>query len=176
MEKFFDAYYSAVRQYFVKNVSNREDAKDLTQEVWLKFLVFRKQPKQIDNLKAWIFTVARNTLIDYYRKNNHKKSVSEWDNTFKPIPETNNADLQEKLSTCLTYYIQDLQNDVKKILIASDIKGVSQKILAQQLNMSYPTLRSKLQRGRKKIRQMFERDCYLELGTRGEVLDCQCKC
>lgn len=176
MEKYLIDYYDAIHQYFIKNVANREDANDLTQEVWLKILKNRSHSSPINNVKSWMFTVARNTLIDFYRKHNQTKSLSDWDSIFEQLSDTDNAYLQTKLLTCLGLYIQDLPSDVKKILVASDLKGVSQKNLAEQLEIPYPTLRAKLQRGRKKIKKMFERDCYLALGKRGGVLDCRCKC
>lgn len=174
MDRELSNLYLAVNAYFTKHVKRKEDADDLTQEVWLKALKNSESLKMVKETQSWFFTIARNTLIDFYRK---KKENVNFDSNFLTSNSISESDerLKEQLQTCLSDYIKSLKGDVKQLILEADIKGVSQKELANQLNIPYPTLRSKLQRGRTKIKKMYERDCHLEIGKRGEVLDCRCK-
>ena len=49
--------------------ANREDAKDLLQETFLKALTYKEKFEDNTNLKAWTFTIMKNTFINNYRKN-----------------------------------------------------------------------------------------------------------
>jgi len=66
----------AIKGFFLKRVSSVQSAEDLTQEVFLKIV---KQPigNEIESVKSWIFKIAKNTLIDYYRKNKPTDELGE---------------------------------------------------------------------------------------------------
>ena len=49
--------------------SNKDDAKDLLQETMLKAITYRDQFVQYTNLKAWTYTIMKNTFINNYRRN-----------------------------------------------------------------------------------------------------------
>ena len=76
-DKVYTEYKEKVMRYMLKKVQNPHDAEDLTSEVFLK--VF-KSIESFDENKAsistWIYTVARNTVIDYYRT---RKDTAELD-------------------------------------------------------------------------------------------------
>lgn len=58
--------YNPLLNYVKKRVRNMEDAEDLTQDVFLKLA--KSDEQQVNNLKSWVYTIARNTITDYYRK------------------------------------------------------------------------------------------------------------
>ncbi|MFA6177307.1 MAG: sigma-70 family RNA polymerase sigma factor [Candidatus Paceibacterota bacterium] len=72
-EKIFREESDAVFRFCLFRVSNKEQALDITQEVFLRLWQSFKENKEILNFKAFIFTVARHLIIDWYRK---KKSIS----------------------------------------------------------------------------------------------------
>lgn len=75
-QKFLDVYKQntdAIFRYCFLRLSDRELAKDITQETFLKVWQYAQNDHEITNLRAFLFTTARNLIIDYYRK---KKSVS----------------------------------------------------------------------------------------------------
>ncbi|MBK3493612.1 sigma-70 family RNA polymerase sigma factor [Viridibacillus sp. YIM B01967] len=65
----YDAYFDDIYRYVYVKTSNKWDTEDLVSDVFRKafekFSVLEGHP----NDKAWLFTIARNTVIDYYRKN-----------------------------------------------------------------------------------------------------------
>lgn len=66
--KAYDEYADAVFRYCFFKLSNREIAKDLVQETFIKTWSYIAEGKQIVNLKAFLYKVARNLIIDEYRK------------------------------------------------------------------------------------------------------------
>ncbi len=72
-EEYFTTLNDAVFRFCLFRVSNREQALDLTQETFLRLWQTLETGKAIDNVRSFLFTVARHLVIDYYRK---KKTVS----------------------------------------------------------------------------------------------------
>jgi RNA polymerase sigma-70 factor, ECF subfamily len=57
-----------LKKYALSLTSNREEAKDLVQETYLKALTHRDKFIEFTNLKAWVYTIMKNTFINNYRK------------------------------------------------------------------------------------------------------------
>lgn len=55
-------------RFAISLTNNTEDAQDLIQETFLKALTYRNYFKENTNLKAWTFTIMRNTFINNYRR------------------------------------------------------------------------------------------------------------
>lgn len=82
--QFYDLYLDKIYQYIYLKVGSKEDAEDLTSDFFLKVWNLIQAGKISDyrTLKPFIYTVARNTIIDYYRRNNKNKNISLEENVF----------------------------------------------------------------------------------------------
>ncbi len=79
----FAALYNAnikkIYDFIYFKTLNKELAEDLVSQVFLKVLKNISQFKS-DNFAAWLYTIARNTIIDYYRSNRETKNIEDcWD-------------------------------------------------------------------------------------------------
>ena len=61
-------YRDQLRQFLLSRVRNPADVDDLLQEILIKTYRHLNTVKDPDKLPAWLFQIARNLLIDYYRK------------------------------------------------------------------------------------------------------------
>ena len=160
-----DKYYNPLLGYIKKRVYLAEDAEDLTQEVFLK--LSKSDLSTIENVKAWIYQIAKNSIIDYYRAK--KKKLERLESDF--INETKDeANAIEELSQCIVPFIEKLPEEYSTLLKLSDLDNVPQKVIAEKMNMNYVTVRSKIQRGRKKLKEMFAECCHITSGGRGSVI------
>ena len=64
----FDKYYRDVYHFALYYTYSREDAEDITQETFLKAIKSKRNVTNMENTKAWLLSVAKNTAVDYYRK------------------------------------------------------------------------------------------------------------
>ena len=169
--------YNPLLGYIKKRVRNQEDAEDLTQDVFLK--LSKSNDNGVDNLKSWVYTIAKNTITDYYRKR-HLQTNSIEDDTF--LDYDTNEDAGIELGKCVNAFINQLPEEYRNLMIMSEIKEMSQKEIAAQLDMNYVTVRSKIQRGRKKLRELIEGCCVVLQGGKGSILgfksktDCSSSC
>ena len=86
-ENIFLQYNDIVFSYLLKNTANRSIAKDMTQDIFLKICLNEDRIREIQDLDNYIFLMARNTLIDHFRKaaNEQKYRQSLKENWFNPI-------------------------------------------------------------------------------------------
>lgn len=167
-------HYQSILSFISSKVQNDEDAEDLTQEVFIKLLRSREKGISINNLQNWLFSIAKNSVIDYYRK---KKIILE------TINEDNNHDLkyeydeliltegqQLRLKVYLKTVIQELPENYRVLIEMSELQGLSQKEIAEELGMNYTTVRSKIQRGRQKIKKAISNCCEIIQGGKGSII------
>lgn len=77
-EEIYTQYYTALYSYVLRRTGNPSDAEDVTQTVFLKFWnALPNFNESHTSPRAYMFTLARNTLIDLYRKSSHKEIVSD---------------------------------------------------------------------------------------------------
>ncbi|CAL2080618.1 sigma-70 family RNA polymerase sigma factor [Tenacibaculum sp. 190524A02b] len=157
--------YNPLLGYVKKRVRNQEDAEDLTQDVFLK--LSKSNKNGVDNLKSWIYTIAKNTITDYYRKKQLETNSIE-DDTFLNHDEQEDASIE--LGKCVNSFIDQLPEEYRELMTLSELQEVPQKEIAEQLNMNYVTVRSKIQRGRKKLKELFEGCCTVLQGGKGSII------
>ena len=63
-----ERYIGSVYNYVFRLVRSVEESEDITQETFVKVWKNLKRFREGENFRAWVFTIARNTLIDYTRK------------------------------------------------------------------------------------------------------------
>src|SRR5215510_13210164 len=64
----FDRHNRALFDFFAKVTGSRITAEDLVQDVFFRILEYRKTFREDSHFKAWMFHIARNARVDYYRK------------------------------------------------------------------------------------------------------------
>lgn len=157
--------YGPLLGYVKKRVDNIMDAEDLTQEIFLK--LSRSDWETVENLKSWMYRIAKNTIIDYYRAKKRKLEVLENDFSNESLDDEN---VIEELSQCIVPFVERLPEEYRTLLKLSELENVPQKKISEQMNMNYVTVRSKIQRGRKKLRQMFAECCHISSAGRGTII------
>lgn len=68
VEQVYDTLVRAVYRFIYAKVGNREEAEDLTSQVFVKALRDLDPTRGIESMQAWIFQVARTTIADHWRK------------------------------------------------------------------------------------------------------------
>jgi len=163
--------YQPLFLYIKKRINNIEDAEDITQEVFFKLA--NSSNVKFNNVKNLVYTIAKNTIIDFYRK----KKILMTDIDDENIGEEylNKNDDSFELSNCIRFYIDKLPKEYKEIMILSEIKEIPQKEIAESFNMNYTTVRSKVQRGRKKLKKLFTDCCSVLQGGQGSIIEIEKK-
>jgi RNA polymerase sigma-70 factor (ECF subfamily) len=149
--------------YAYKNAGNKADAEDLLQETYLRAYRFFDKYEKGTNCRAWLFRIMRNLYLNDCTKNNVERGMldySEIENFYENIKSdyTENTDFQEKIFSNLldddmTEAINSLQSEFKTVIILCDLEGFSYDEIANFTQCPIGTIRSRLHRARKVLRQ-----------------------
>lgn len=173
IQNIWNDYGKQLRSFLASKVSTPEDAEDLLQEILIKTHQNLSTLKEPEKFKSWLYQIARNKIIDYYRSRNIST-------TGLDIPELNNlSDEKEnienhsysELSKCLTPFLKNLPDKYREAIEQTELKGASQRDYADRLGISHSTVKSRVQRGRAMLKELYKQCCNYELDTRGNLLD-----
>ena len=167
----YKTFHSHLLNYIRSKIRSKEDAEDILQNVFIRISSNVDKLSEDKKLKGWIFTITRNAVIDYYRANASKKKFADSAEFENNIMEENTPDSTKGLDQCMTTMIALLPDEYRDIIIESEIKGIKQKDLAEKYGLAYPSVRSRVQRGRERLRQLFHDCCHIKTDTLGNVID-----
>jgi RNA polymerase sigma-70 factor, ECF subfamily len=165
------AFLPKLRAFLARRVSNQADAEDLAQEILLR--VHQGARHQFDGTRitSWIWQIARNALIDYYRARDIRSRQAE-------IPgDLAGADDGESLDAVVESWleptIRTLPEPYREALLLSEIQGLPQADVAERLSISLSGAKSRVQRGRLKLRDALLTCCRFEFDRRGRIVSYQ---
>lgn len=163
-------YRATLKSFLHARISDSDEVDDLLQEILIRTFNNLHTVKSQSSIKSWLFQIAQRVIIDFYRKQG-KREKSRQRITDDLWYEQEDIDAQKALSACIEPFIHALQREEAELLTAIDIEGQSQKEYADNLGISYSTLKSRVQKARKALRRVFENCCHLSLDRHGNITD-----
>jgi RNA polymerase sigma-70 factor (ECF subfamily) len=148
-EGIYREYGDAVFRYTLRSVGNRELAEDITSEVFLELYRNRDTVDAV-KLPAWLFTVARNRSVDYWRKAAMEQRYVEQASSSTAAPAAK-VDLQE--------WLQDepsLKAIHRTCLVMHFVHGMNRLEIAERLGVSETKVKGHLQYGLQLLRKAWE--------------------
>lgn len=159
-----------VRLYLRSRVRDAHLADDLTQDVLLKLHLHRAElPNESRRLTAWALRVARNAVIDQYRRNPPSTLTLDQVSPESRPDESNEEPLEAGLARCVRPMVQLLPDAYREAVELADLRQRPQQEVARALGISLSGAKSRVQRGRRQLRAMFSECCGIDIGRRGEV-------
>lgn len=142
--------------------SNREDAEDLVQEVFVKAFHALPRFKGKSSFYTWLYRIAVNKTINYRKKRNRQRAMSldQFDNEIKlddvyhdltskgsPLRSLSLSELQKKLNEAM----QNLSEKHRTVVVLHDMQGVPHEEIAKMVGASVGTIRSRLFYARRQL-------------------------
>ena len=152
--------------FILSKVKDGDIAKDILQDSFIKIhknLVHLKNEKSI---KFWIYRIVNNSIIDHFRNNKPGYEFSDKD----VITEADN-EMTSCLSSCILPFIEKLPSKYKEALKLTEFENYSQHQLAEHLGISYSGAKSRVQRAREKLKEIFEECCNISADPYGNILE-----
>lgn len=158
--------------YFNHKVGNQAIAEDLLQDVFLKAITASQNNTHPKNVRSWIYTIAKNTLIDFYRSKKPTMAIPE----NLATDDSSDELVRQELSACLLPLARQLPDIYRDTLIATDIEGRTMKTVAKELKFSESAIKSRASRAsraRQMLKQKLLECCHIELTANNSVTDYQ---
>ena len=148
----------ALLGFAITLTSNKVDAEDLVQETYVRAIPALESLHPESNLKAWMFTIMRNTWWKKLRRSNAGPHFVELDTAEIRTPADDRNDPQ---AVCIRIWERDeirgaleqLHTPYREIIVLCDIEGFSYKEMAEILDCPIGTIMSRLARARAKLKQ-----------------------
>ena len=179
-QKIWSDVQSGLQAFIAKRVADEAAVEDLSQEVFVRMQRGLGGLKNESRLVSWIYQIARNTIIDYYRARDRQPERpvglgSDLENLHpaslpRKVPEDSNQ-LRAELAGCLRPMIERLPENYRQAITLVDLEGLAQHEAAARLGLSVSGMKSRVQRGRHQLRDMLEACCVIALDRRGGVTD-----
>ena len=152
----FDLLRDPVYRYFLRRLANASEAEDLTQEVFLRLYSWLDKGRKVENIRAWVFRVAHNLVIDREALNARFQSLdsNEWERVSETYPDlapsAERRLLEQEQQGKLHLALKRLSPQERECL---DLRaeGLSYREIAEVFDMRTHTLVSFLRRVVKKL-------------------------
>ena len=164
-----------LRSFFRRRLTDDALVDDLLQETFLRLHRNRQQLDDVQRMEAWIFRIARNLLTDHYRRRERSRMetgapAGEFadDEQREPVENEN-----QQIGKWLQAAIEFLPPTYRDAIRMYEIESLSQREIADRLNLSLTATKSRIQRGRAKLKSLLDDCCSLEFDSHGNILDYQ---
>ena len=115
----------------------------------------------------WVYSVARNAVVDRLRK----KQLRLGDIDLDSLAASTDEDDEQVLLGCVTAFVARLPEAYRHAITLVELQGLSQAEAAAIAGISLSGMKSRVQRGRRMLREMFEECCLLTIDARGRVIE-----
>jgi RNA polymerase sigma-70 factor, ECF subfamily len=154
-EKLYDTYYNCIYRYIYASVKDKWNAEDIIATVFMKIYDARSKIQDIEGSKNWVFKIAHNTIIDFYRKNNKVICVNKF---FEQGEE--DAALEEVLIKDefekVNVQILRLPEEIQQIIYMRYYGELKYKEIAEVLNKPESTIKTIIYRTLENLKEMYE--------------------
>lgn len=164
-----------LRPYVRRRVASDTDTDDVLQDILLRMHKGLPALSDTDRFGAWTYRVARSTVIDHLRAKQRDRLDLEPD-VVEEAPDATEAEEENevaaRLAQALSVFVAQLPSPYREAITLTELEGRTQKEAAQMVGVSVSAMKSRVQRGRAKLRAMLEECCAIALDARGGVAAC----
>ncbi len=161
-EKLIIPYEKRVYNIALGICKNEQDAYDISQEVFIK--VYKKLSSFGFNstFSTWLYRIVKNTALDYLRKESRIRDRQVGDGELAALPDDKNEPLESVLEhediAMLRHYLNILGEPDRSILLFRELDGLSYEELAKVFDMKLGTVKSRIFRAKKKLKELVLKD------------------
>jgi RNA polymerase sigma-70 factor, ECF subfamily len=151
------------------------DVDDVLQDVFVRVQRGLGGLRDEERFGPWMYRVARSAIAEHRRvRRRHPLADGEAaDLPDEPLEHDEETEGERALALAVVPFIAMLPSPYREALTLTELEGVSQKDAAEMVGISVSGMKSRVQRGRSKLREMFEACCKIALDARGRVISCE---
>lgn len=166
----WEQFHKELFSFIKKRVKHTDTTNDILQDIFVKIHLKLDTLSDKDKLTAWIYQIARNTILDHFRK---QKPHSELVDDLPDFTETKTFNTE--LVNCMKPFIHQLPDTYKEAILQTELGHLSQKDYAAKAGISYSGAKSRVQRARQQLHALFNECCRVTADKYGNIIDRDCK-
>jgi len=158
---FYDLVYGTI-YYLVKD---HQAAEDIIQEAFIKVVTKKPEFESVSGMKAWLKTVARNTTINYFRKNKKFRNHVDVESVYMDIepinlqvPSVEQTVETKMMEEAILAYLNGLKPEYRQLIELRWKQGLSYREIGERMKLCENIVRQRLFRTREGIKKMLYRE------------------
>lgn len=151
-EYLFNRYRDAIYRLFVQRLGGVNDADDLLQETFIKVYINLHRYRPDYTFGQWVYTIARNTFIDYVRRRQEDLPIDERfaaPASNAPTPEESFINLQQRRQ--IEHYLERLTPRYRQLILMRFFDEYSYEEIAAKLSLPLGTVKTQIHRAREQM-------------------------
>lgn len=166
----WERFSDRLRAFVSRRVTSAQDADDILQTVFLQIHIHLATLRESRRLEAWLYRVTRNAIADHFRTQRRTEDgIAEPAIDDRPDEENLNPDV----AACLKALIDHLPPDQRDAIRLYEFDGLSQQEIARRQGLSLSGVKSRIQRGRRRLAAILTACCEFQFDRLGNILDYQ---
>ncbi|MFY9152012.1 MAG: RNA polymerase sigma factor SigZ [Prolixibacteraceae bacterium] len=166
LELIWKEFHQELDGFIYSHIKEREITNDILQDIFVKIQSNIDTLKDESKLSSWIYQIARNAINDHFRKKIKLQfELNDYDSIEEEHP------FNRELENCLKPFINQMDDKYKEAIILTEFNGLTQMQLAQKLNISYSGAKSRVQRAKVHLKNLFTDCCNIQSDKYGNVVD-----
>lgn len=162
------AEFSAkLRAFLRRRVRDDATADDLTQETLLKVFRSRAALRDGQRLEAWLYRIARSTLIDFYRR---QRPGGELPADLAAEPDAEPDEVTATMTRSLRIFLEELPESYREPVRLAEFERLPLAKIALRLGLSLTAVKSRVRRGRAMLKKKLQDCCRLEFDRMGKII------
>jgi RNA polymerase sigma-70 factor (ECF subfamily) len=174
-----------LRPFVARRVSP-SDLDDVLQDIYLRVQRGLSAIRDDERFGPWVYQVARSAIAEQRRaRARHPLAEGEPPEAVtEDAPPSEEPSAEKKLAAAVVPFVAMLPSPYREALTLTELEGLTQQQAAEMLGISLSGLKSRVQRGRARLREMLDQCCVIALDVRGRPISCEprerggagCKC
>lgn len=164
----WNGFKDELRSFIASRVRHQADPDDVLQDVFVKVIQNQDKLAKTQNLRHYLYAMVRNATTDVFRNAKVMSDISDVD---LACEEKEEVSLNELIAECcLRPFIHQLPEKYREALVEVEFENKPQKALATEKRISYSAAKSRVQRGRDKLKEMVLSCCADESDKYGNLI------
>ena len=156
-----------LRAFIRRRVRNETVADDLAQETLLKVYRSRATLRDGTKLEAWLYQIARGTIIDHYRR---QRPAQELPAAIAGESPDEVAAMRARVLVSMKQFLEELPEAYREPVRLAEIEGLPLARIALRLGLSLTAVKSRVRRGRAMLKRKLQDCCRFEFDRLGQVI------
>jgi RNA polymerase sigma-70 factor, ECF subfamily len=157
-----------LKAFIINKIHDEDDADDILQEVFIRIHTSIDTLKDDSKLQAWIYQITRNLMADYFRNINKDNQLQ---TNSKVEEEDFSTEYMSEALRDMVIMMDDLPPEYCEALCITELGGMSQKMYAEKIGISYSGAKSRVQRAKIMLKDILMKCCHYQFDKYGTVLD-----
>ena len=149
-------FYPKIYRHVFYRVKNREDAEDITSEVFVRMVKFLNRQK--GSFQAWLYRIASNLVVDYYRRSARKKEVSLSEDFGLELGDRKDISEEILLHQQLTQAMGELTEEQQQVVTLKFLEGYDNNEVSEILGRSIGAVKALQFRALDRLRKVLNKE------------------